>query len=88
MDDSVVIPVNKAYPTPHHAYGRAHNDTRVGSMMSACRVFRAPQVKSHSNLLSTKCKLMFLAQFGKGEKERGRKWGEGEAGATFAGTFY
>lgn len=75
MDDGFVIPVNKASPSPRHAYGQAHNDTIVESMISACRVFRAPQVKSHSNLLSTKCRLMFLAHFGKGKK-RGNKWGE------------
>lgn len=75
MDDGFVIPGNKSSPTPHHAYGQAHNDTIVESMISACSVFRAPQAKSHSNLLSTKCKLMFLSHFGKEEKKVG---GNGE----------
>lgn len=48
-------------------------------MISACRVYRAPKVKPHSNLLSTKCKVMFWLILGKEEKkekeemERGRR---------------
>ena len=45
-------------------------------MISACRAYRAPQVKSHSNLLSTKCKVMFLVHFW-GEELK-RKGGNGE----------
>lgn len=45
-------------------------------MISACRVYRAPKVKSHSNLLSTKCKVMFWLILGKEKKKR--KGGNGQ----------